>query len=152
MRLAGDAVLPSLIPSEVAGVGEDIFRKSTLRDTGMTIEQLRQRERERNLRELLEGIQEKMPRRAEADVDTTGSDEALLAQVNPTYPVGDPRYGQPMLLNEQPMSVNEGEYGWLQRMNRLKETNPAAYQKVKGMMGPFGWENPPAGFQVPAGL
>jgi len=152
MRLAGDVVLPSLIPSELAGVGEDIFRKSTLKDTGMTIEQLRQRERERNFRELLEGIRENMPRRSEAGADDAYDTGFLVAQLNPTYPVGDPRYGQPMQMDGQPMSMSTGEYGWMQRMNRLKETNPPAYQKVKGMMGPFGWENPPAGFQIPAGL
>lgn len=62
MRLAGEVPLPSLIPQgDVAGLGNDIFRKSTInQDKGFTIEELRRRNQERNLRELLEGIQEEM--------------------------------------------------------------------------------------------
>lgn len=78
----------------------------------------------------------------------------LVAQINPTYPAGDPRYGNPMLMpsTNAPMSMNTREYEWSQRINRLREQNPGAYQKVKGMMGPYGWTKPPAGFQVPPGI
>lgn len=75
-----------------------------------------------------------------------------LAQVNPTYPSGDPRYGQPMLINGRPLSLSEAEFDWSQRLNELRRQSPADYEKVKGMMGPHGWTPAPAGFQVPAGL
>jgi hypothetical protein len=82
-----------------------------------------------------------------------GNLSGLVAQINPTYPVGDPKYGNPMMgLGNIPMSLNAGEYEWSQRMNRLREQNPGAYQKIKGMMGPYGWTKPPAGFQVPPGI
>jgi hypothetical protein len=81
-----------------------------------------------------------------------GNMGGLISQINPTYPAGDPRYGQPMIMGGAPMSMNPGEYNWTQTIRRLREQNPAAYEKVKGMMGPYGWQKPPAGFQVPAGI
>jgi hypothetical protein len=76
----------------------------------------------------------------------------LTAQVNPTYPAGDSRYGQPMSVGGQPMSLNESEYGWTQRMNELRRSSPDAYKKVKSMMGPHGWTQAPSGFAVPSGI
>ena len=76
----------------------------------------------------------------------------LLAQINPTYPAGSPNYGQPMLFEGKPMSLSTSEYNWMQNMNELRRTNPDTYQTIKGMMGPHGWNNPPAGFQVPPGI
>jgi hypothetical protein len=76
----------------------------------------------------------------------------LLAQINSTYPAGSPNYGQPMLSEGKPMSLSTSEYNWMQNMNELRRTNPDTYQTIKGMMGPHGWNNPPAGFQVPPGI
>jgi hypothetical protein len=75
-----------------------------------------------------------------------------LAQVNPTYPAGDQRYGQPMLVEGRPLSLSEAEFDWSQRLNELRRRDPAGYGQVKSMMGPHGWMAPPAGFQVPPGL
>lgn len=76
----------------------------------------------------------------------------LTAQVNPTYPAGDPRYGEPMNMGGQPLSLSESEYGWTQRMNELRRSSPSEYEKVKSMMGAHGWTQPPAGFRPPAGI
>ena len=76
----------------------------------------------------------------------------MIAQINPTYPVGSPNYGQPLQVGGKPMSLSNSEYSWMQKMNELGRTNPDAYQKIKDMMGPYGWNNPPAGFQVPPGI
>jgi hypothetical protein len=75
-----------------------------------------------------------------------------LAQVNPTYPPGDPRYGQPMMQGGVPMSLSKDEFSWLQQMNQLRQKDPSSYEKVKGMMGPQGWMSPPPGFNVPPGI
>jgi hypothetical protein len=83
-------------------------------------------------------------------VDTVGG--GLVAQVNPTYPSGDPRYGRPMEMGGQPMSMSEAEYDWTQRMNELRRANLSDYGKVKSMMGPYGWTQPPNGFRVPEGI
>lgn len=68
-----------------------------------------------------------------------------VAQVNPTYPAGDPRYGQPMLLNNRPTSVNAAEYDIIQRLNELRRSNPAEFERVKSTMGPYGYSQPVTG-------
>jgi hypothetical protein len=81
-----------------------------------------------------------------------GNTAGMLAQINPTYPAGSPNYGQPLQVEGKPLSLSTGEYNWMQRMNELQRTSPDSYQKIKGMMGPYGWNSPPAGFQVPPGI
>ena len=69
----------------------------------------------------------------------------VVAQVNPTYPAGDPRYGRPMLLNDRPVSLNAAEYDIIQRLNELRRSNPAEFEKIKSTMGPYGYSQPVAG-------
>jgi hypothetical protein len=71
-----------------------------------------------------------------------GNMGGLLAQVNPTYPTGDPRYGQPMSVDGIPVSTSTSEYGIIQGINRLRNENPQAYKNLQNMMGPYGWQNP----------
>ena len=99
-----------------------------------------------------ENRQFNIPQQLPGAINPVGNVGSLVAQINPTYPAGDPRYGQPMQMGGQPMSMSTSEYEWMQGINRLREANPDVYQKIKGMMGPFGWTNPPTGFQVPTGL
>jgi hypothetical protein len=92
------------------------------------------------------------PFRVPLAMDRIGNMGGMIAQINPTYPAGSPNYGQPMQVGGKPMSLSNSEYSWMQKMNELGRTNPDAYQKIKDMMGPYGWNNPPAGFQVPPGI
>lgn len=69
----------------------------------------------------------------------------VVAQVNPTYPAGDPRYGQPMLLDNRPMSLNASEYDIIQRLNELRRSNPAELERIKSTMGPYGYTQPVRG-------
>ena len=75
--------------------------------------------------------------------------EAGEGRVNLTYPAGHPKYGQPMEVDGKPMSVSKRTADWNSKMNRYKEQNPEGYKKAKGMMGPYGWSEPPKGYNPP---
>jgi len=75
--------------------------------------------------------------------------EAGEGRVNLTYPAGHPKYGQPMKVDGKPMSVSKRTADWNSKMNRYKEQNPEGYKKAKGMMGPYGWSEPPKGYNPP---
>jgi hypothetical protein len=111
-------------------------------------------EKGKELKNRIENIRKQAPITfgMQAQLPGEAGNLGALAQVNPTYPPGDPRYGDPMLYQGQPMSMNEAEFNWSQRMNQLRREDPGAYKKIQGMMGPFGWGAPPAGFTVPPGI
>ena len=140
--LAGNPFSSSfVIPQQTRSEADRLFRQ------GMD-----NTESGRKIKENMQRVRQMLPQ-AMGGVSPVGNLSGLVAQINPTYPVGDPKYGNPMMgLGNIPMSLNAGEYEWSQRMNRLREQNPGAYQKIKGMMGPYGWTKPPAGFQVPPGI
>ena len=75
--------------------------------------------------------------------------EAGEGRVNLTYPAGHPKYGQPLKVDGKPMSVSKRTAEWNSKMNRYKEQNPAGYKKAKSMMGPYGWTEPPKGYNPP---
>ena len=75
--------------------------------------------------------------------------EAGEGRVNLTYPAGHPKYGQPMKVDGKPMSVSKKTADWNSKMNRYKEQDPEGYKKAKGMMGPYGWTEPPKGYNPP---
>jgi hypothetical protein len=110
----------------------------------------------RQMKERIQQLRQKMPQgtnfQLQADLPGAVGNLGALAQVNPTYPPGDPRYGQPMMQGGVPMSLSEDEFSWSQRMNQLRQKDPSSYEKVKGMMGPQGWMSPPPGFNVPPGI
>jgi hypothetical protein len=108
----------------------------------------------RELKERMENIRKQAPATfgMQAQLPGEAGNLGALAQVNPTYPAGDPRYGQPLMMGGQPMSNTKSEFEWYQQLNELQRTNPAAADKVRSMMGPHGWGAPPPGFTVPRGL
>jgi len=75
--------------------------------------------------------------------------EAGEGRVNLTYPVGHPKYGQPLKVDGKPMSVSKRTADWNSKMNQYKKDNPEGYKKAKSMMGPYGWTEPPKGYNPP---
>ena len=87
-----------------------------------------------------------------------GNIAGMMAQANPTFPVGSPQYGQPVpsVGNPSvPMSMNQAEMKGLSNINSINQNYPGGYDAF--LRQKYGVEMTPGGYRniqgnVPAGF
>ena len=81
----------------------------------------------------------------------TGSIGNVAGMTNPTYPGGDPRYGQPMpsVVGPGPTSLNQAEFQGLQQMRNTPGGYENMLQQQGVQMTPYGYRGPTVPGQVP---